>query len=189
MKKIAGILKQILVTEAGQNTSIPIQEGVCTFEGLIGDRHYGNTMFSNARNPEYPRGTEIRNRRQITILSQEELQEIADNLDIPHIDPAWLAGNLLMVGIPHLTQLPPTSRIFFSNGTVLVIDAENKPCGIPAKIIQGLFPEKPYIRMEFVLAAMHRRGLVAWVERPGKLTPGMLCEVEIAPPGKDFWES
>ena len=36
---------------------------------------------------QYPRGTTIRNARQISILNREELDEIAQRLDIPAIDP------------------------------------------------------------------------------------------------------
>ncbi len=77
MEKITGTVEQVLITPDNKNLSDPIEFGNFTFEGLVGDRHYGFTMSSNSRQPEYPRGTEIRNKRQITILSKEELSEIA----------------------------------------------------------------------------------------------------------------
>jgi hypothetical protein len=187
MEKIIGIVEQILVTPPNANVSIPVEPGDFLFEGLQGDRHFGYTMYSNSRQPEYPRGTEIRNRRQITILSIEELAETAVYLAIPEIKASWLAGNILLSGFSSLTFLPPGSRLFFSSGLVLVTDGENHPCSIPAKTIQSQYPNQVGIAANFVKAAMHRRGLVAWVEHPGKLQVGDTCQVELKLPKKGSW--
>ena len=179
MENIIGIVEQVLITPPNSNVSISIEQGNFLFEGLQGDRHFGYTMRSNSRQPEYPRGTEIRNRRQITILSKEELAETAIYLEVPEIKASWLAGNLLIAGIPSLTFLPAGSRLFFSSDVVLVTDGENLPCSIPAKTVQAQFPNQDGIASNFVKSAMHRRGLIAWVEKPGIIQPGDTCQIEL----------
>ena len=113
-----------------------------TFAGLEGDRHAGLTHKSDSRTPYYRRGTEIRNVRQVSLISVEELQEIARRMDLPALEPEWLGANLLIQGIPDLTMIPPSSRLYFPDDTVLVIDSENNPCIHPGKVIQSHFPER-----------------------------------------------
>jgi hypothetical protein len=64
-------------------------------------------------------------------------------------------------------MLPPGTRIFFPEDTVLVVDAENMPCVGPGNVIQGYYPDKPKLTQAFPKAAMHKRGVVGWVERVG----------------------
>jgi hypothetical protein len=146
--------------------------------GLVGDRHYGHTFASNARYP-YPRGTEIRNSRQVSIISQEEMAEIAAVIGIPQILPEWLGANLLVSGIPALTLVPPSSRLHFQNGVVLVVHGENDPCSHPGNLIQQKYPDIASLSPAFIKAAIHKRGLVAWVERPGKISTREPFEAEI----------
>src|SRR5690606_1750654 len=58
-----------------------------TFEGIAGDRHAGLTMRAGGRHLVYPRGTEIRNTRQISIVSAEELAETAQAMGVPELQP------------------------------------------------------------------------------------------------------
>jgi hypothetical protein len=146
--------------------------------GLPGDRHYGHTFPSNARYP-YPRGTEIRNSRQITIVSQEELEEIAADLSIPVIQPEWLGANLLVSGVPAFTKVPPASRLHFANGVVLVIQGDNAPCTLSGDVLQSNYPHIPKLSQAFVKAAHLKRGVVAWVEKPGRIHMGEVFEAEI----------
>ena len=67
-----------------------------TYEGIPGDRHFGLTRLSGAREPWYPRGTEMRNDRQISLLAVEELAEIATGLDIPLVKAEWIGGNIVV---------------------------------------------------------------------------------------------
>jgi MOSC domain-containing protein YiiM len=126
-------------------------------------------MKSDSRTPLYPRGTEIRNVRQVSMISVEEMRELARRMDLPVIEPEWLGANLLLQGIPDLTMIPPSSRMYFPDNTVLVIDSENNPCIHPGKIIQSHYPERSGLVELFVESARHLRGLVAWVERPGTI--------------------
>lgn len=143
-----------------------------TFEGFEGDRHAGLTMRSGSRQPAYPRGTEIRNTRQISLVSVEELDEAARALGVPELRPEWLGANVLLREIPQLTRLPPGTRLYFLHGVTLVIEGENHPCAKAGKSVQAAYPALHGLARAFPKAAAHRRGLVAWVERPGAIMPG-----------------
>lgn len=140
------------------------------FEGIPGDTHSGLTRAACTRFPYlYPEGTEVRNTRQLTLVSSEELAGIADAMEIEQVLPNWLGANLELSGIPGLTLLPPSTRLVFSSKAVLVVDLENRPCAYPAQVIDGHYPGKG---RRFIRAAMHRRGVTAWVERKGSIAPG-----------------
>jgi hypothetical protein len=153
--------------EATPKTSVHV-----TMEGIEGDRHSGLTRPSDVRTPHYPRGTTIRNSRQISIVSVEELATVAAAMGLPTILPQWLLANLAFEGIPDLTAVPPSTRLFFPQETVLVVEGENMPCIYPGKEIQRHYPEIRDLATAFPKAAIHRRGLVAWVERPGVIYEG-----------------
>ena len=76
------------------------------FSGIKGDFHGGLTRKSDVRTiKQYPRDTDIRNVRQLTIVSEEELAEIADLMGIPEMKAEWLGANVVTAGIPDLTML------------------------------------------------------------------------------------
>jgi hypothetical protein len=149
-----------------------------TFEGFEGDKHAGLTRKSDSRTPYYPRGTEIRNDRQISIVSKEELAQIAARMQLSEVLPEWLGANLLLQGIPNLTQLPPGTRLFFSAGVTLVVQAENLPCKLPGKVIQSQTQREGLAEL-FPQIALHLRGLVACVERPGIISAGESLQADI----------
>ncbi|MEL6623236.1 MAG: sulfurase, partial [Pseudomonadota bacterium] len=72
-----------------QLESFDRRELVATYAGLDGETHAGLTRPSCSRVlKQYPkRGTEIRNTRQVTIVSVEDLAAIASALDIPQLPP------------------------------------------------------------------------------------------------------
>ncbi|MCE3520242.1 hypothetical protein LXJ58_36400, partial [Escherichia coli] len=78
-----------------------------TFEGIRGDYHAGLTRRSGGREPWYPRGTEMRNERHISILAVDELEAIAKAMGLAHIKPEWIGANMVVDGIPSLSMLPP----------------------------------------------------------------------------------
>lgn len=149
------------------------------FEGFEGDRHAGLTMRAGSRHSAYPRGTEIRNTRQISIVSAEELEETARALGVPELKAEWLGANLLLRDIPRLALLPPGTRLYFARGAALVIEGENHPCTKAGESIQVAYPDLPGLAQMFPKAAVHRRGLVAWVERPGVIMPGDAAVAEL----------
>lgn len=178
---LTGTLESILVRDAAASdiSSARVESVYADFDGLAGDSHRGLTRASCVRVAgQYVEGTEIRNTRQISLVSSEELQQIADQMQIDSILPEWLGANLCIAGIPDFTLLPPSSRLIFSGGASIVIDMENEPCRYPADIIEQHYPGKG--RM-FVKAAMHRRGVTAWVERPGAIAAGAAVAVHMPP--------
>ena len=85
-----------------------------TFSGIEGDCHSGLNRRSDSRMlKQYKRGTMVRNTRQVSILSVEELSDVATAMGIPEIKPEWVGANVVTSGIPDLTLLPPSSRLQF----------------------------------------------------------------------------
>ncbi len=150
-----------------------------TFAGPVGDCHTGLTRKSDSRTlPLYKRDIEIRNVRQVTILAEEELADIAARLSIPKIDPSWFGANLVVKNIPDLTLLPPSTRLQFPSGATLVVDMENYPCSQIAKVVER---HHPGTQFNVVKAAMHKRGVTAWVEREGEVKTGDAIKIVIPP--------
>jgi hypothetical protein len=147
--------------------------------GPQGDCHTGLTRLSDSRTLQtYKRDTIIRNVRQITMLSVEEMADIAQAMGLPDIKASWLGGNLVTSGIPDLTLLPPSTRVQFPSGATLVIDTENLPCRQVSSVIEKIHPEKGGM---FVKAATHKRGLTAWVECEGDVSVGDEIKIFIPP--------
>ena len=161
----------------GSFVTRPVERLHLTWAGIEGDRHFGLTMKAGVRQKHHPSGTELRNSRQLSILSQEELAQIAAALSIPRVAWEWLGGNLCFTGCEALTAIPPSTRLIFPSGACLVVDGENLPCRGPGKIVQEHFAEPPELATRFVKAAHHRRGLVVWVERPGAIERGNTVEL------------
>jgi hypothetical protein len=150
-----------------------------TFEGIPGDRHGGFTRFAGGREPWYPRGAEMRNERQLSILSPDELAETAADMGIPELQPQWIGANILVSGIPRLTMLPPRTCLFFAGGVTIRIDGLNVPCRFSGRSVARHFPDKPHLDLAFVRAARRRRGLVGWVEKPGVIEAGEALEARL----------
>ncbi|MEM9604246.1 MAG: MOSC domain-containing protein [Pseudomonadota bacterium] len=177
---IAGTADAVLIN-ADETTlcTAPVASVDADFGGFPGDVHHGLTRASCVRvRRQYPVGTEIRNTRQVSILAAEDLAGIATDLGLDTIDPAWVGANLLISGIPKLTELPPSTRLLFPSGAALVVDMENEPCTFPGEVIESHHPGHG---AGFVRAAIGRRGVTAWVERPGRIAPGDTVSVHLPP--------
>ncbi len=150
-----------------------------SYEGLEGESHSGLVRSSCVRvRHQYSQGTEIRNTRQISIVSAEDLAVIADKMGINELKPEWLGGNLLVSGIPDFSQIPPSTRMIFDGGASLVVDLENSPCKYPGEIIEQ---HHPGFGKLFAKAAVGRRGVTAWVEREGQINNGDSIQLYIPP--------
>jgi len=148
----------------------PAERVELTFAGLAGSVHAGLTRPSCSRvTAQYPKGTEIRNTRQVSIVSAEELADIAAALGLPRIDPARLGATLVVEGIPDFTHVPPGARLQAPSGATLVVDMLNEPCQFPARSLQA---EHGDAARGFRRAAEGRRGVTAWVEREGPVARG-----------------
>jgi MOSC domain len=145
------------------------------------DCHAGLTRKSDSRTlPLYKRGIDIRNVRQLTLLSIEELADIAKRLGIAEVLPEWLGANVTVSGIPDFTLLPPSTRLQFPSGATIVVDMENAPCSQIAKVIEE---HHPGTRFQVVEAATHKRGVTAWIEREGEVRVGDPIKI-VTPPNR-----
>ncbi|MBY6048182.1 MOSC domain-containing protein [Vannielia litorea] len=142
-----------------------------TLEGFPGEDHGGATRPSCSRVLAlYPeRGTPIRNTRQLSILSTEELAEIAQTLGLEELSPDLLGASLILSGLPDFSHIPPGTRLQAPSGATITVDLENGPCNFPAKEIEETHPGHG---KGFKAAAMGKRGVTAWIEREGRITVG-----------------
>lgn len=153
--------------------------------GIPGEAHGGVTRPSCSRViTQYPeRGTEIRNTRQLCVMSAEELEQIAAELGIEALSPDLVGASLVLRGIPDFTHVPPASRLIAESGAGLGLDMENRPCHLPAKGIAAVHGAEA--GKGFKAAAKSRRGVTAWVERPGPLKLGDRMRLHI--PDQRAW--
>jgi hypothetical protein len=179
--KLKGKVEQVLAATGRNFASQPVDQLSLTMEGIEDDFHSGITRKSGGREPWYPRGTVMRNERQVSILSVEELDEIARGLSLDSVQPGWLGANLVFSGIPNMSFLPPRTQLFFEGDVTLRVDGYNAPCRLSGgEVARGSGAEPgeggDYTRSDLALAfksaADMKRGLVAWVEKEGVIRPG-----------------
>ncbi len=164
--------------------TISLDEMQLTFAGFTGEFHAGLTRQSCSRvAAQYPTGTEIRNTRQLSIVSTEELQEIARELGLSELEPQWLGASIVVEGIPDFSHIPPSSRLQSENGTTLTIDMQNRPCQFPAMTIEA---DRRGHGKQFKPTATGRRGVTASVECEGKLSVGDTLRLHI--PDQRGWQ-
>ncbi|MFQ1699143.1 MOSC domain-containing protein [Loktanella agnita] len=165
--------------------SAPLDAVALTYAGISGEAHGGLTRPSCSRvTSQHPKGTEIRNVRQLSIVSQEELDEIASACGLEALDPALVGASMVIKGIPDFTHLSPSSRLQMPDGATLVVDMENRPCHLPAKPINT---DHPGAGARFKAAAKGRRGITAWVEREGQCRLGDPVQLHV--PDQRAWRS
>ncbi|MBX6396299.1 MAG: MOSC domain-containing protein, partial [Alicyclobacillaceae bacterium] len=172
-RTLTGVVEAVLVADDPTSfVTRRCEEIRLEYGGIPGDLHFGLTKRAGVREPMYPRGTEIFNRRQVTVVSAEECAAIAEALGVPEVLPEWLGANLVLRGIPDLTRLPEGSRIVFSSGAGLLCEGENLPCTQAGQMVQKAYPDEEKLAPRFVKAALGRRGIVCVVERPGRAVSG-----------------
>jgi hypothetical protein len=151
------------------------------FDGIAGDFHAGLTRRSGGREPWYPRGTEMRNERQLSVVAADELAIVAGRMGVAEIKPEWIGANLLIEGLPHLSMLPSGTLLFFKGGVTIKVDAQNGPCRIAGRSVAenaGMADHEAGALL-FPKAAKRLRGLVAWVEKTGRITAGEEISVRV----------
>jgi hypothetical protein len=175
-----GLVRGLFQTsDPTQFRTLPVSSLALGFDGIVDDRHGGQTRFSGGREPWYPRGTEIRNERQLSLLCPLELAGIAQHLAVEDVLAEWMGANMLIDGFPHFTLLPPRTCLFFEGGVTLRIDGLNVPCRATGRSVAKHYPERPMLDLAFVKAAKRLRGLVATVEKPGCVRVGEAVEARI----------
>lgn len=152
-----------------------------TFEGIESDFHRGLTRRSGGREPWYPRGTEMRNERQLSIVAPDELRDIAKAMGIAEVRPEWIGANMVLSGIHRLSMLPPGTLLFFKGGVTLKVDGQNRPCRVAGSSVtqNAGMDDCDAAAMVFARVARRLRGLVAWVEKPGSIASGEEVSVRL----------
>ena len=154
-----------------------VTEMPLTFAGYAPETHAGLTRPSCSRVlKQHPRNTEIRNTRQLCVVSAEEMAKVAADLGLTEFDYAWVGASLVLEGIPDLTHLPPSSRLQGPVGVTIVVDMLNEPCQEPAVTIAKATGG---MGKTFKSAAKGKRGVTAWVEREGTLRLGEMMRLHV----------
>lgn len=154
-----------------------------TFAGVDGAFHAGLTRPSCSRvKSQYAKGTAIKNERQLSIVSQEELDAIAAEMGIEAIDPTRVGATMVVKGIPDFTHIPPSSRLQATSGATVTVDMENRPCLFPSKSLEIEHPGKG---VGFKPAAKNRRGVCAWVAAEGRVAVGDVLTLHV--PDQRVW--
>ena len=188
-RRLKARVVKLLVAGAEHNAdplgfvSAPRPRLTLTFEGITGSRHMGWTRGADARVPWYKRGTPMRNTRHVSLVSVEDLADIAAAMGLAEVKPEWLGANCVVEGLPNFSFLPMGTRLFFPGKAVLAAEGYNKPCTGPGRVIAGAVGTGS--PLDFPKAAKYRRGITASVERPGEIAEG--DEIEVAVPEQWVW--
>ncbi|PSC06522.1 molybdenum cofactor sulfurase [Alsobacter soli] len=181
-RKLRAVCSSVLVADGDGFETRPVERATLDFEGidgLSGERHRGHSRAADARTPWFLRGLRIRNTRQLSLVSREELSVVAEAMGLEEVRPEWLGANLVVEGIPSLSRLPRGTRMFFGGGAVLAIEEQNAPCRKSGKALARHIGGSADLAQRFVNAARRRRGLVAWVDSPGMIGVGDAVTVRI----------
>jgi hypothetical protein len=180
-RKLTARLAGLYAALKGDFQSEPVEELVLGFDGIERDFHAGRTRRSGSREPWYPRGTEIRNERQLSIVAADELAAVAERMGLTELKPEWIGANLVIEGLPKLSMLPAGTLLFFKGGATLKIDGQNKPCRFAGRSIaeNAGMADVEAGALLFPQSAKRLRGLVGWVEKPGRVVPGEEISVRV----------
>lgn len=179
--KVAGLFTAINCGRSASFVTATSEILTLDHSGICGDLHSGGTRASGPREPWLPRGSILRNDRQISALCPEELAQIATRLDIPSLPPEWIGGNLLIEGLRGFSRIAPGSRFAFGGtwggkgrfdgGAVLRVEAYNKPCRRAGRAISVATGRASH-EFDFVKIASALRGLVLSVDLAGTIRVG-----------------
>jgi hypothetical protein len=182
LKRLTG--KVIAVSTGGnEDLSKDEQDQIdVEFNGIKGDHHAGASRVAYSGDRE-PKGTVIRNDRQWSAVSLEELTEISQRLDLSKPLRANTVGaNLCIEGIPDMSLLPRGSRLKFPSGTALTVEEYNPPCLDMGAEIARKHQTKSGAALsadQWLKPAAGRRGIVGVVDVPGTIFVGDVVTVEV----------
>ncbi len=172
----------LFVREDTSEHTTPVQEFSLDLEGIVHDslrskKYRGFTRVSDRRAPWLPTNVEIRNTRQLSLLSIDDLASLAADLEVPSIQPQWLNANILVSGIAHFSSLPRGTRLRLADGASLIVEDRTAPCRGSGGAVKKFYPERERFEFEFVAAAAALRGLLCTVELGGTIGIGQRIEV------------
>jgi MOSC domain-containing protein YiiM len=161
--KIAGLAYSAeLIDNVGKQ---PRESAEITHLGIPGDRHYGETRYSQSQRKTLP------NDRPITVVGAEATRKVCARLDIPDVPTGGLGENLQLHGLGDLSDLVEGDelRVLEANGqpkVVLRVSKQNDPCS-NLRIYHRLM----------VKELMGRRGVICTVLQEGTVHVGDTVEV------------
>lgn len=182
MKRITA---HVVSVHAGSNDDLSKEEHASIqveLDGIVGDRHrsYERSTWPGDKQPE---GTVRRNERQWSAVSEEELTEIQEAMDLTEPPSAThLGANLCLRGVRDLSRLPKGTLLKFPSGTELVVEEYNPPCRDMGEKLASIYETRsgrPLAPTAFSKAAKLTRGVVGVVEVPGTISAGDEVIVEI----------
>jgi hypothetical protein len=144
-------------------------------DGFIGDKHQGFSRVCYEGDTE-PEGTVRRNNRQWSGMSQEELNDIQQALDLSQaLSPEDLGVNICIEGVDEFSKLPKGSKLVFPSGAVLLVEDYNPPCTEMAEKIAELYTNKAgnsITSRQFIIESKRTRGVVGSIDVPGEICLG-----------------
>ncbi len=113
-----------LINEVGKQ---PHEEAQVTRFGIPGDKHYGETRYSQSRKQTIP------NDRPISVNGVEAARDICEKLGIAGVPIGGLGENFLLEGLGDLSDLEQGDQlhVFSANGepsVMLEVQFQNPPC-------------------------------------------------------------
>lgn len=186
---LTGRVEAVLVCDQKVRSTEQEEEIALNPDGVEGDRHARSLRRLGVRDRALLqhgllKGMLIAPTRQVSIVSAEELAAIGTALGTTKPIPYGTLGeNLVISGIPNLTQLPPGTLICFRKGdiprtAVVAVWALNVPCLISGRQVE-IATETPGIAQRFVDVSMEQRGLVGFVMSSGVIKKGDTVVVHI----------
>jgi len=180
-RKLAARVSGVYAALKGCFQTEAVAEITLGFDGIAGDFHAGQTRRSGSREPWYQRDTEMRNERQLSIVAADELAIVAERMGIAELKPEWIGANLVIEGVPSLSMLPAGTLFFFKGGVTLKMDGQNAPCRHAGRSVaeHAGMADIEAGALLFPKTAKRLRGLVGWVEKPGRVVAGEEISVRV----------
>ena len=176
---------KIIAVSAGGNDDLSkndVGQIEVDFFGIVGDHHAGVSREAYGGDRE-PKGTILRNDRQWSGVSIEELTEMSDMLDLAEpITASTLGANLCFEGVNDFSMLPRGSRLKFPSGAVLTVEEYNPPCSDMGAQIAAKYTSDsstPLTATSWLRPAAGRRGLVGVIDVPGEIKTGDEVEIRL----------
>lgn len=145
-------------------------EIMATLEGILRDQHFGFTRWSKSKK------SIVRNDRQWTGLSVEEVEIIRQHMNLRELAAEILGPNVVIQGIPDFSQLPRGTTLAFDSGALFVVEEFTDPCArMGAHIAKTYETDQDGQQIKgnmFPKVANTLRGLVGVIDRGGIIREG-----------------
>jgi MOSC domain-containing protein YiiM len=182
---VTRIKAKIVAVSAGGNEDLSkdvFEQIEVDFEGIVGDHHAGASREAYSGDRE-PKGTQLRNDRQWSGVSVEELQQMSEQLALSEpLTASTLGANLCLQGIADFSLLPRGTRLKFPSGAALIVEEYNPPClymSIEVSKKHATRTGVPLKKGQWQKSAAGRRGVVGVVDVPGVIRAGDEVDVSV----------